>query len=280
MIIKYLTMLRPSQWLKNVMLFFPPFLTGQILLPGHFVLGLLPFAAFCMVSSSGYVFNDIMDRKRDINHPVKRFRPIAAGVVSITHAFLLLSLLLLAGLLLAVFISHQFFFLLLVYTAITILYSLKLKTIPVVDVFCIAAGFLIRLQSGGVLFNIQISSWLFLTVFLLAVFLSTGKRLSEFRTLGIMAGEHRTTLTCYPTGFLSGTLYMTAGAVLVTYSMYALNKQKLVYTVPLCLFGLLRYIFRVSSGQSGDPTESLIKDPVLLVVSLVWLLMVVWSIYK
>lgn len=272
--------MRPNQWLKNVMIFFPPLLAGQMLLPGLFVSGLIPFAAFCLVSSAGYVFNDILDRDRDIHHPQKRFRPISAGVVSITYASSFSIALLLSGLMLAGFISHHFFLLLLVYSAITILYSLKLKSVPVVDIFCIAAGFLIRLQAGSVLFNVQISSWLFLTVFLLAIFLSTGKRLSESRSLGVMAGEHRISLTRYPSGFLSGTLYMTAGAVLVTYSMYTLNRQMIIYTVPLCLFGLLRYIFRVSSGRGGDPTESLMKDPVLFLVGLVWVLMVVWSVYK
>lgn len=86
-------------------------------------------------------------------------------------------------------------------------------------------------------------------------------------------------LAQYPPGFLDGTMYMTAGAVLVTYAMYSLNRHTLIYSVPLCLFGLLRYIFRVSSGMGGDPTESLLKDRFLLVVGVLWVLMVVWSIY-
>ena len=112
------------------------------------------------------------------------------------------------------------------------------------------------------------------------MFLSTGKRLSELRLLGETAGEHRSSLTRYPEGFLAGTLYMTGCSVLVTYAMYALHKPRLIYTVPLCLFGLLRYILRVSSGKGGDPTESLLEDPGLLVVSLLWVVMVVWSIYR
>jgi hypothetical protein len=118
-----------------------------------------------------------------------------------------------------------------------------------------------------------------LTVFLLALFLSTGKRLSESLTLGTDAGEHRASLACYPFGFLWGALYMTGAAVLVTYVMYVLHKPKLIYSVPLCLFGLLRYILRVSSGKGGDPTESLLKDWMLFVVGLLWVVMVFWSIY-
>jgi 4-hydroxybenzoate polyprenyltransferase len=182
-------------------------------------------------------------------------------------------------LVLAGFISSRFLLLLAGYAAISTSYSLLLKTFPVVDLFCISAGFLIRLQAGGELFQVPISPWLFLTVFLLAVFLSTGKRVSESCSLGDMAGEHRKCLALYPTGFLEGTMYMTGAAVLVTYAMYTLNKQMLIYSVPLCLFGLLRYMFRVTSGKGGDPTESLLKDWLLFVVGLLWVLMVVWSIY-
>lgn len=279
MIVHYLTMMRPSQWLKNLMLFFPPFLAGRALLPGIFTTGLPIFCAFCLVSSAGYIFNDLLDRRRDLHHPQKCLRPLPSGTVSVRGAALLSVLLLVSGLSLASLTSFPVLLLLLGYAVISLLYSLALKNIPVVDLFCISAGFLIRLQAGGELFQIPISSWLFVTVFLLAMFLSTGKRLSESRALGDAAGDHRASLARYPEGFLAGTLYMTGCSVLVTYTMYALNKPRLILSVPLCLFGLLRYMLRVSSGKSGDPTESLLKDRVLFVVGLLWVVMVVWSLY-
>jgi 4-hydroxybenzoate polyprenyltransferase len=280
MITPYLIMLRPSQWLKNLMLYFPPFLAGHLLTPGIVIRGLPVFIAFCLVSSAGYIFNDLLDRKRDLLHPKKRMRPLPSGTVTVRGAVLLSALLLVSGLSLAGLVSFQVLLLLLGYTLISLLYSLSLKNIPVVDLFCISAGFLIRLQAGGELFQIPISNWLFVTVFLLAMFLSAGKRLSESRSLGDAAGDHRASLGCYPEGFLAGTLYMTGCSVLVTYAMYVLNRPKLIYTVPLCLFGLLRYILRVSSGKSGDPTESLLKDRVLFVVGLLWVVMVFWVIYR
>lgn len=279
MSLHYLRMLRPAQWLKNLMLLFPPFLSGQMLLPGTAGKGVLPFCAFCLVSSAGYIFNDLIDRKRDLLHPEKRLRPLPSGAVHALGASSYAGLLLVSGLLLAALFSPPILPLLLAYALNSFLYSLLLKRVPLVDIFCISAGFLIRLQAGGELFQISISPWLFLTVFLLAVFLSTGKRLSESGTLGEGAGDHRCTLASYPPGFLAGTMFMTGSAVLVTYVMYTLFKPQLIYTVPLCLFGLLRYILRVNSGASGDPTESLLKDRVLLAVSLAWSLMVVWSIY-
>jgi len=275
----YLTILRPAQWLKNTMLFFPPFLSGHIFKQGIVSKGLLPFIAFCMVSSAGYIFNDLLDRERDIHHSQKRLRPISSGTVGLVTAMSYAILLLLAGLVIAFFQSVNFLLLLLGYTVVTVLYTLFLKSMPVIDIFCISAGFLIRLQTGGELFGVPISPWLFLTVFLLSIFLSTGKRLSESQLMGNSAADHRASLAGYPEGFLSGTMYMTGSAVLVTYAMYALNKPKLIYTVPLCLFGLLRYMLRIGAGKDGDPTESLLKDWILFAVSLVWLLMVVWSIY-
>lgn len=279
MITAYISMLRPSQWLKNLMVFFPPFLAGRVLLPEIVPRGLPVFCAFCLVSSAGYIFNDLLDMTRDIHHPKKCLRPLPSGAVSARAAALLSALLLGAGVSLASMISLRVLVLLLGYSVVSLSYSLVLKNIPVVDLFCISAGFLIRLQAGGELFKIPISSWLFITVFLLAVFLSTGKRLSESRMLGDVAGEHRTTLALYPEGFLDGTLYITGCSVLVTYTMYALNKPKLIFSVPLCLFGLLRYILRVRSGEAGDPTESLLKDHVLFIVALLWTAMVTWSIY-
>lgn len=279
MIAPYLIMLRPAQWLKNLMLFFPLFLSGQILLQGVVGRGLVTFGAFCLVSSAGYVFNDLLDRKRDLLHPEKQLRPLPSGAVSVLGASCFAVFLIILGFLSAGLVSNKILLLLLFYSFVSLLYTLVFKSLPVLDLFCIAAGFLIRLQAGGELFQIPISSWLFLTVFLLAVFLSTGKRLSEFQTLGVHAGKHRASLACYPSGFLAGTMYMTGSAVLMTYAMYVLHKPRLTYTVPLCLFGLLRYILRVSSGKGGDPTEALLKDWILFVVSLAWLLMVVWSIY-
>lgn len=276
----YLIILRPSQWLKNLMLFFPPFLAGQALVPGIFSRGLSVFCAYCLVSSSGYIFNDLIDRTRDLHHPQKRMRPLPSGKITVSRAALLSALLLVSGLFLAALASYHLLLLLLGYAIISLSYSLTLKNIPVVDLFCISAGFLIRLQAGGELFQVSISSWLFVTVFLLAMFLSTGKRLSESRSLGDAAGEHRAALIRYPEGFLDATLYITGCSVLVTFTMYALNKPKLIYTVPLCLFGLLRYILRVSSGKGGDPTESLLKDPGLFVAGFLWVLIVAWSIYR
>lgn len=278
----FFMMVRPRQWIKNLMLYFPPFLGGALLLPGKAADGLIPFFSFCMVSSAAYVVNDLIDHSQDLHHPEKRNRPLAAGSVSRQSAWVLAAICLLAGVTSAlIWSSFLFTSLLLVYLIITLSYSLYLREIALLDIFCISAGFLLRLEAGGAVFNIKISEWLFLSVFLLALFLSTGKRLSEKMSLGKSAVNHRKVLAAYPDGFLEGAMYMAGAAVLVTYSMYVINKGAffLVYTVPLCSFGLLRYILRIKSGRGGDPTDSLLKDLPLLVTGAVWAAMVGWGVY-
>lgn len=272
-------LLRPHQWLKNLILFFPPFLGGVLLQPGVLQKGAVPFISFCLASSFTYILNDILDRDRDRLHPRKRQRAIASGAVSISAALVVSLLLLIPALALAWSVSLLFFEYLLLYLVVSAAYSHFLKNQPVFDVFCIASGFVFRLLAGGEAFGVAVSDWLFLSVLLLALFLSSGKRLGEQQLLGDEAGEHRQSLGKYPPGTLDAMMIISAAAVLVTYTLYVIAKGKLLYTVPLCCFGLFRYVLVVKGGGSGDPTLSLLKDPVLFVVGLAWAVMVGWGVY-
>ena len=152
----YLTILRPTQWLKNLMLFFPPMLAGHLQNPSLITEGVLPFCSFCLVSSAGYIVNDLLDRKRDQHHPQKKKRPLASGAISVRAALLSAVVLMFSGLLLGVSSAPRFVLFLVLYAAVSLLYSLVLKNIPVLDLFGISAGFLIRLQAGGALFSVPI----------------------------------------------------------------------------------------------------------------------------
>jgi len=274
-----LSLLRPHQWLKNLMLFFPPFLGGVLFKPGMLQKGLIPFAAFCLASSFTYILNDILDRDRDRLHPRKRQRAIANGDISVLAALVVSLLLLFPTLGLAWTVSLLFLEYMLLYLLVSAAYSHFLKNQPIFDIFCIASGFVFRLLAGGVAFGVVVSDWLFLSVLLLALFLSAGKRLGEKQLLGEDAGEHRQSLDRYPPGVLEALMVLSAAAVLVTYTLYVIAKGKLLYTVPLCCFGLFRYILVVKGGGSGDPTLSLLKDPVLFVVGLAWVLLVGFGVY-
>lgn len=276
----YLTLLRPRQWIKNLMLFFPPFLSGSLFSSSCISLtGLLSFISFCAISSSLYIFNDLNDIEKDVLHPVKCLRPLPSGTVSKRMATALAISLGLLGFVVAFFAVQHLIPYLLLYGAVMTAYTKWLKNLSVIDLFCISCGFLIRLQAGGLIFDVDISGWLFLTVFFLSLFLSAGKRLSEQYLLGADAAGHRTSLIGYSDGTLDAILQVSAATVLVTYTMYTVVHPRLVYTVPLCTFGLFRYILRVKSGNSGDPTESLLRDVPILCVSILWALLVGWSIY-
>lgn len=275
-----LRLLRPKQWLKNLMLFFPPLFGGVLFTPAVFHTLALPFLAFCLASSGNYAINDVLDAEKDACHPVKKNRPIPSGAIQAKTAFTLGSCLFIVALALGFAVSIPFFFTLLGYLFLSSAYSFRLKNIPVVDIFCVSAGFLLRLHAGGLAFHIPISDWLFLTVFLLSIFLSLGKRIAEKQILREDCACHRPVLDAYPLSFLHGTMYMTGATVLVTYAMYVVVHPGLLYTIPLCCFGLFRYMYRVTKDANGDPTEALLQDKVLLSVSLLWLLMVGWGIYR
>lgn len=273
-------LIRPSQWLKNLMIFFPPFLSGSLFHSGMPLKGVLPFVAFCCASSSVYIFNDLCDLDKDKLHPRKKSRPLAAGHVSSNASKALYCGFLTIALAAGWSVSKLFLLYVVIYLALMFAYSLKLKEMPIFDIFCISLGFVLRLYGGGEAFGVYVSDWLFLSVFLLALFLSVGKRYSEKRILGELAGEHRATLETYPPGFLESAMYLSGSAVLVTYAMYAIAKPLMVYTVPLCVFGLLRYLMHIKSGGGGEPAENLIKDPTLLMVALLWVAMVGLSVYR
>jgi decaprenyl-phosphate phosphoribosyltransferase len=276
----FLAMLRPRQWIKNLIIFFPPFLGGSLFSSAFIpATGTLSFISFCCVSSALYVFNDLNDVKRDALHPVKRLRPLPSGAVSNRLATVIGISLGSLGFVLAVLAVKTLIPYLLLYGAVVFIYSKWFKNFPVVDLFCISCGFIIRLLAGGAIFNVEISEWLFLSVFFLSLFLSAGKRLSEQNLLGADAADHRRSLFGYSDGTLDAILQISAATVLVTYTMYTLVHPQLVYTVPLCAFGLFRYVLRVKNGNSGDPTESILKDLPLLCVSVLWALFVGWTIY-
>lgn len=279
-LMQYLRLLRLHHWLKNLMVFFPPFLSGSAMTPGLLVHGTLPFLAFCCAASAGYIFNDLNDLKQDSLHPVKSLRPLPAGAVGVSEAIGFAALLLLGSLSLSFMVSWLFLGYLALYLLISVAYSMFLKNEPIFDIFCISSGFVLRLYAGGAAFDVRISDWLFLTVFLLSIFLSVGKRFSERLSLGEGAEQHRPTLGKYPEGFLESAMYLSGASVLVTYSIYVISKPMLVYTVPLCLFGLLRYLYRVKSGGEGDPTSSLLSDPLLLLTGTAWVLFVAVCVYQ
>jgi len=275
-----LQLLRPHQWLKNLLLFFPPFLGGTLLQIDSYSVALLPFLSFSAGASCIYIINDILDLEQDIHHPRKKLRPLPAGEVTRGVALLLALLLAVTAVVSGFAVSTGFTLILLMYLVISVAYSVRLKTIPIVEIFSVVSGFLLRLMAGGEAFDVHISDWLFLSVFLLALYLIAGKRLGELKHAGGQPPELvRPVLAHYPAGFFEGCMFISGAAVLVTYTMYVISHHGSWLIIPLCCFGLLSYLLRVLSGRGGDPTRALFRDPALLLVGSVWVLLVGWGIY-
>ena len=283
MVLTYLKLLRPHHWIKNLLLLFPPFFGGKIT-DSEVLMQVLPaLAAFSCASSCGYIINDIRDLEADRNHKTKMDREIASARISPTSAVLVAAVLYLIAMLLSLLIqggNRHFHWFVTIYLLNSLVYTFYFKNVVILDVFLIAFGFLIRVLAGGEAFKIPISNWLFLTVFSVALMLSTGKRLGELISLGDDALKHRIIFNHYSQSYLEGLLWFSASTALVMYALYTLeHKNALFYSVPLVAFGLLRYIFIVKEGE-GDPTDALIHDRQIMGIGVAWLMIIGTIVYR
>ena len=221
--------------------------------------------SFCLISSAIYVFNDINDVENDRKHEIKKNRPIASGQISFPKAWVLLVCLTIIGLGIAVLVNIYSFLLIVAYVFINVLYSKWLKTKAVIDCFCIAIGFILRVMVGGTIVTAGVSNWMFLTVLALSLFMAFGKRRGELSSYA--GGETRTVLDMYDLNFLNGIVFMCAGLTVMFYSLWSISqKPRLVYSVPIVFFIITRYLLLVFKGRAeADPTTLLLSDKTLLV---------------
>lgn len=277
--LKYISLIRPHQWIKNLLLLFPPFFAGQISSDFTKTNVILALSAFCAAASCAYLINDIYDIEADRKHHTKRNRSIARGNVSILSAVFFALILFAVAIMASFYVSRWFWAYILLYLIISLSYTFKLKDVVILDIFLISLGFLIRLLAGGEAFVIPVSNWLFMTVFMVSLFLATGKRLGELVSMGKNARQHRKSLAAYSTSYLEGALWFSGSSALVTYALYTLElKSSLFYTVPLAAFGLMRYAFIIKEGK-GDPTDALLKDRPIMAVGIVWVLFISYVVY-
>ena len=302
---------RPRQWIKNLALFAPLFFSGFLFYkptfqPSYFVQVSWGVVIFCILTSSVYIMNDIIDIKADQQHPFKKKRPIASGDLPIPIAIFSA----ITGIMIVFFLSltMPFFFqlLLLSYLVLQILYAKKIKHVPILDVISIAAGFLIRVYTGAVIVDIGINVWFLLTVVSASLFLAVGKRQSERTLLVGKLGTTRKTLTSYSQRLLDQYTSMFATATWMSYALFTFQSNSinmmpinerfslfynflprtmrstklLMLTVPLVIFGVMRYsalVFEENRGES--PEVVLLRDKTLLTTVFVFLIMVWLIIY-
>lgn len=267
-------LMRPHQWLKNAFVF-AGLMFSETWNNGPLALTVLnAFAAFCCFSSLVYILNDWHDRAADARHPVKRTRPLASGAVSPTAALVLAAVLLAAGLGLAAG-NFKLLVLLGLYLALNLAYSWRLKHVPVVDVTIIASGFMLRLLAGTLAVGIPPSRWLLLAGLFVALFLGFSKRKAEsFHD----EADQRAVLEHYPPALLDIFMAVTMTASLMTYGLFAASADsqrqhgdRLLYTVPIVVFAMLRYAFQVHRGRGEDVSRDLLRDPWILAALAAWL---------
>ncbi len=261
----YIKEMRVKSWLKNLFVFCPIVFSLELFQWDKLMEAAVLTLSFCLISSAIYVFNDINDVENDRKHEIKKNRPIASGQISFPKAWVLLVCLTIIGLGIAVLVNIYSFLLIVAYVFINVLYSKWLKTKAVIDCFCIAIGFILRVMVGGTIVTAGVSNWMFLTVLALSLFMAFGKRRGELSSYA--GGETRTVLDMYDLNFLNGIVFMCAGLTVMFYSLWSISqKPRLVYSVPIVFFIITRYLLLVFKGRAeADPTTLLLSDKTLLV---------------
>jgi len=272
----YIRLLRPKQWLKNLFVFAALVFSRNAFDKDLLGLTVAAFFLFCILSSGVYVLNDIMDQERDRSHPVKKNRPIAAGRISVGMAWLYGSLLLAAALAGSFLVAPALGVVSLFYLLLMLAYSLYLKELVILDVFTIAAGFILRVVAGAAATGVYLSPWLILCTAFLALFLALGKRRHELQLLSASAGEHRPALENYSLVFIDQMVAVAASATILSYSLYtflAPTSQLFMVTIPFVIYGLFRYLFVVYRQDGGGaPEEVLLRDCPLQMTVLLWII--------
>jgi 4-hydroxybenzoate polyprenyltransferase len=284
----FIESLRPAQWVKNGFVFAALIFSRNLTNWRAVTTTALAALVFCVVASAAYLLNDVLDAEEDRQHPQKRLRPIASGRLARATAVAAGALLALGGLLTAWWLGHRFFLVVASYALLNVLYSSLLKHVMLLDVFVVAAGFVLRVLAGGVVIHVEVSAWLIVCTTLLALFLALSKRRNELVLLGEDASGHRASLTEYSPYFLDQLIAIVTASTVMSYALYTLSPdvrakfpgKRLELTIPFVLFGIFRYLYLVHQREGGgSPTRLLFTDRVLLSVVLLWAASVILIIY-
>ena len=278
--------LRPKQWTKNLLVFAGLVFTYNLLNPGMLGRVVLAFVAFCMLSSAGYIWNDLRDAPADRLHPIKRRRPIAAGLVPPWLAATTALALGAVGLALAFSLGTSFMLVASLYVLLTASYSIWLKHLVLIDVFGISAGFVLRAVGGAVVIGVPVSPWLYVCTVLVSLFLGLGKRRNELEVLEAGAAGHRKNLEQYSLELVDQLILIVASVTIMAYSLYTFSAENLpgdhsmMLTIPLVVYGLFRYLYLVRvKRQGGAPEDLLLTDPGMLGAAVAWVVLSVIVLY-
>ena len=280
--------MRPEQWIKNAFIFLALIFSRNLFHPDLLLNVCAGFILFCFASSSIYILNDIRDREYDRAHPEKSKRPIAAGLLRVDVIGFIAVLLATLPLAAAYLINSLFFFILAAYLIINLFYTVRLKNVVILDVMCIASGFVLRVIAGTVLAGVAATDWLYICTITISLFLGFSKRRQELAALGDNAGYQRKVLSEYSLTFLDQMIGVATACTVMSYALYTISPEtvarfgtsNLISTIPFVLYGIFRYLYLLHKKDlGGNPASTILKDFPLVLNSLLWLAAVVLIIY-
>ena len=273
-------LLRIRQWHKNAFVLLGFFVLGDYDNYDLLFKAIIVTAAFCLVSSSMYIFNDYHDIEADRSHPTKKLRPLASGVIRIKTALFLAVMLCLSGLIISFYVNIIALLVISLYVLNNISYSYVLKRYPIIDVFQIGFGFMLRIFAGTAGIGIHISEWMILTGFMISLLIGFSKRFAEL-SYSPASQKQRDVLQEYSLEILKAFMIIMAASTIITYSLYTLSPRSielhgttnLIYTTPFVVFGIFRFLYLVLFHKSGDdPSSQIFKDKQLVVTVIIWAL--------
>jgi 4-hydroxybenzoate polyprenyltransferase len=280
--------MRPKQWTKNIVLFVALIFSQNLFYGQYFLRVLEAFILFTLLSGSVYIFNDLIDIEKDRCHPKKSQRPLASGKLKTTNAILAFIFIGTVVLVFSFLLNIPFGVVALSYIILQLAYTFSLKHIIILDVFCIAAGFVLRVLAGAVVLDVPVSTWFLVCTMLLALFLSFCKRRHELINLEGEAVNHRKSLKEYNPYLLDQMIAVVTASTLMSYALYTMateTTQKfgttdLKYTIPLVLFGIFRYLYLIhQKNEGGNPESIILKDKPMILNVCIYVLTVALILY-
>lgn len=284
----YIRILRLADWLKNIFVFVPLVFSKHLFHTDYILTVAAGFIIFSLASGMVYVFNDIIDADRDRIHPVKKIRPVASGELKKSRATFLLILLFLTIVLLTIILKNKFILIIWIYVLINILYTLFLKKIVIADIFSIASGFLLRVVSGAVIIEVDLSNWLILTTIFLSLFLAVMKRRVEFASI-TGPSVQREVLKDYSLPFIDLIAAVTSACVIISYAFYsvaertimAFGSEEFVFTTLFVIFGIFRYMFLAIQKNKGENViEAIFNDLPMTINLILYIFISLYIIYS
>lgn len=279
---------RPHQYIKNTFIFLPIFFGLQITNTQYLLNAFIAFIAFSLTASSLYILNDYLDREEDSKHPVKKLRPLASGAVTTQAALILMVILFVSGMSLMTMLSFQALGILVCYLIMIIAYSLYYKHVAIIDVSIIAIGFVLRLFIGSAVTGIELSMWIVVMTFLLALFLALAKRRDDVLIFLETGEKMRKTVDGYNLPFLDGVMTIMAAVVIVAYILYTtsvevtqrVGSEYLYVTAFFVVVGIMRYMqIAFVEKNSRSPTKVILKDRFTQISILGWVAAFSWILY-